>query len=151
MGLATTPLHPCDVCGERSLTYPGTCQECAANRHTTYETEWQASYKAATRKHENDPWGNMRNYLPDEAPGRLGAILGPFPKPLHLETMCGGERTRFKIHAMHSATDRQDSYLKGLAKRSGYNPPPGTCCSHHASILISELQSSQQQTRRTAP
>ena len=143
-------MNPCDICGERTMAYPGVCADCETARHQKFETEWQASYKASTRKHEPDPWSGMRDYLPDEAPGKSGAVLGAFPKPLHLETMCGGTRTRFTSHALHSATAKQTSYLTGLAKRSGYQPPPGMCCSHHASILISELQASRR-TRTTTP
>ncbi|RKZ87321.1 MAG: hypothetical protein DRQ39_04365 [Gammaproteobacteria bacterium] len=45
-------MNPCNVCGERTLIYPGTCDPCKLHAKMLYQTQWQASYKANTARHE---------------------------------------------------------------------------------------------------
>ena len=61
-------MNPCDICGKRTLIYPGVCDPCNTDRHQKYKTDWQASHEAATSKHEPDPWAGFNSYLPDEPP-----------------------------------------------------------------------------------
>ncbi len=49
----TETMNPCDICGERTLPYPGTCKACEAKRSETHKEQWVSAYRGI--RHDGEP------------------------------------------------------------------------------------------------